>query len=64
MYYRDFTLSQEFNKQLIEVKGCVEKIDKKKYEDEAIKIRDRFNEIIFFYHNDFKSYLERSGANY
>lgn len=59
-YYRKIALKQEFRKCMSDVRYDITKFDRVKYEKNVIKVRDRFNDIINFYHDDFESYLKRN----
>lgn len=59
MYYRDQELNQLFCKEIIGSCDAKREFNMEEYENEAIKIRDYYNQIIYFYHDEFSKYCTK-----
>lgn len=59
MYYRDQELNQLFPYKIIGSCDAKREFNMEEYENEAIKIRDYYNQIIYFYHDEFSKYCTK-----
>ena len=58
LYYRDQSLSQLFAEHQYQAISNNREFDKEKYEKGAMKIRDYYDQIIFFYNDDYKRFKQ------
>lgn len=56
VYYRARELEQLYYKEMFDSGDAKRKFNTRKYENEAIKIRHYYNQIIYFYHDEFNKY--------
>ena len=59
MYYRDQSLAKIHMDKMMQSITEEKEFDTENYEKEAIKIRDYYNEIIYFYHDDYKRKMKK-----
>lgn len=55
-YYTDRELSRLYCKEMIDSGYAKRKFNKEEYDNKAIKIRNYYNQIIYFYHDEFSKY--------
>ena len=59
MYYRDQALAKIHMDKMMQSITEEKEFDTENYEEEAIKIRDYYNQIIYFYHDDYKKKMKK-----
>ena len=59
MYYRDQALRLCFGERYFKAVTKEKSFDPVEYEKEAEKIRDYYNQIIYFYHDDYKRKMKK-----